>query len=593
MKKLVAMLLSISMIACLFAGCGDGTSSAATSDQTSQPVAEESQKAPEQEAIPAASETEPASEAETETSAVDESTIAQGPTNEWYSEHIGVKDYDLPMFEDGLDLSIFWVQLGAMGGAEQPLKKDLLFWQRVQEKLGVTLTFKQASEAVCNEQYNLMIASGDMTDLIYESNCGAMGATSVYNGGYDKAIEDDVYVDLTDIIPEYAPNYYAILQSDDNVRRDLTTDTGKLYSIAMIYDQPQGVREGPLVRADYLEATGMEEPVTTEDWMNVFEKMKNNGVQYPMGVSNSGDIRGGFFCNAFGTSGGHAFKVDLRTDELVYDGTSDELRDFVEFFSKAFKAGYINPDYAYAQMFDDSLQTSGATALFGGMDRDLTNMKTNYGLDLKAVHMTYPEGSEAPKEYNYEYAKQRTSGMKNIVVTASCAEPEKAVQFLDWFYSTEGASAVNFGFEEGESYQVVDGVKQMLPLMLERNEDLVSYQVIYALDEGPGFQIVNKNNPINEDYVNEAKNIWLDYDTSKALFSATPTLAFTAEEAEDMAQINSDIYTHVATEISKFMMGESELNDDTWNAYVADVEAMGLAELQSFYEAAYSRYESR
>lgn len=591
MKKLVAMLLSLSMIVCLFAGCGGGTSSAATSDQTSQPVAEESQKAPEQSQAPAASETEPASEAEA--SVVDEPTVEQGPTNEWYSEHIGAKDYDLPMFEDGLDLSIFWVQLGAMGGAEQPLKKDLLFWQRVQEKLGVTLTFKQASEAVCNEQYNLMIASGDMTDLIYESNCGAMGATSVYNGGYDKAIEDDVYVDLTDIIPEYAPNYYAILQADDNVRRDLTTDTGKLYSIAMIYDQPQGVREGPLVRADYLEETGMEEPVTTEDWMNVFEKMKNNGVQYPMGVSNSGDIRGGFFCNAFGTSGGHAFKVDLQTNELVYDGISDELRDFVEFFSRAFKAGYINPDYAYAQMFDDSLQTSGATALFGGMDRDLTNMKTNYGLDLKAVHMTYPEGSEAPKEYNYEYAKQRTSGLKNIVVTASCAEPEKAVQFLDWFYSTDGASAVNFGFEEGESYEVVNGVKQMLPLMLERNEELVSYQVIYALDEGPGFQIVNKNNPINEDYVNEAKNIWLDYDTSKALFSATPTLAFTAEEAEDMAQINSDIYTHVATEISKFMMGESELNDDTWNAYVAEVEAMGLDELQSFYETAYSRYESR
>jgi len=60
-----------------------------------------------------------------------------------------------------------------------------------------------------------------------------------------------------------------------------------------------------------------------------------------------------------------------------------------------------------------------------------------------------------------------------------------------------------------------------------------------------------------------------------------------------MAQINSDIYTHVATEISKFMMGESELNDDTWNAYVAEVEAMGLDELQSFYETAYGRYESR
>ncbi len=587
-KKLTAILLTLSMMLCLFAGCGGGGSAStttATKESTKDTeVTQASQPAPD--TAPA---TEDASSDAESASTLE--TASEAPSNQWYTEPRGVKDYDLPLFDEPLDLSIYWVQLGAMGGAEQPLKKDLLFWQRVQDKLGVNLTFEQRSEAVCSEQYNLMIASGDMTDLIYESNCGSMGSTSVYNGGYDKAIEDDVYVDLTEIIPEYAPNYYAILQNDDNVRRDLTTDTGKLYSMAMIYDQPQGVREGPLVRSDYLADTGLPDPVTTKDWMEVFKAMKNNGVQYPMGVSNSGDIRGGFFCNAFGTSGGHAFKVDLATGDLVYDGTSDELRDFVTFFAEAFKSGYINPDYAYAQMFDDSLQTSGATALFGGMDRDLTNMKTNYGLELKAVHMTYPEGSEAPKEYNYEYAKQRTSGMKNIVVTTCCAEPEKAVQFLDWFYSTDGASAVNFGFEEGESYEVVDGVKQMLPFMLDRNEELVSYQVIYALDEGPGYQIVNKNCPINEDYVNEAKTIWLDYDTSKALYSATPTLAFTAKEAEDMTAVNTDIYTHVATEIARFMMGERDLSE--WDKYVAEVEAMGLAELQEFYETAYARYESR
>ena len=99
----------------------------------------------------------------------------------------------------------------------------------------------------------------------------------------------------------------------------------------MIYDQPQGVREGPLVRADYLEETGMEEPVTTEDWMNVFEKMKNNGVQYPMGVSNSGRYSAvASSANAFGTSGGHAFKVDSRPTNWYTTALPIELRDFVE-----------------------------------------------------------------------------------------------------------------------------------------------------------------------------------------------------------------------------------------------------------------------
>ena len=593
-RKAFPLFLVLCLLLGLMAGCGG--SAAPASEPAGSASASAAEEAPEAEAPAeeAPAEAEPAAEEVVSAEEPAEEPEVQAPTNDFYSEHIGVVDYDLPLFDgEGYEFSIYWVKLGAMGGAEQPDKKDLLFWQRVQENLGITIDFEQRSEAVCAEQYNLMIASGDMTDLIYESNCGQMGSTSVYNGGYDKAIEDDVYLDLTELIPEYAPNYYDILMHDENLRRDLTTDTGKLYSIAMVYDQPQGVREGPLARKDYLEATGLPIPVTCEDWTEMFKALKNNGVQYPMGVSNGGDIRGGFFCNAFGTSGGHAFKVDLATGELVYDGTSDELRDFVEFFAENFKAGMIDPDFAYAQMFDTSLQTSGATALWGGMDRDLVMMKENYDMDLVAVPMTFPEGFEAPKEYSYEYAKQRNSGMKNTVVTTNCEEPEKVLTVLDWFFSTEGASAVNFGFNEGESYEVVDGVKQMLPLMNTRNEDLVSYEVIYALDEGPGFQIVNKRNPISEDYVIEAKQLWLDYDKDKALFSSSPTLAFTAEESEDMSAVNIDIYTTVRTEISRFMMGERELNDQTWQEYVDQIEAMGLADIQEFYETAYARYQDR
>ncbi len=339
-KKLIALLLALTMVLAMLAGCGGGAAESAAPAESAAAAEETPAEEPAPEAEAPAEEAAPEAEA---SAPAEEPEVVQGPTNEFYSEHIGAYDYELPLFEDETELSIYWVQLGAMGGAEQPLKKDLLFWQRVQEATGVTLVFEQRSEAVCAEQYNLMIASGDMTDLIYESNCGQMGSTSVYNGGYDKAIEDDVYVDLTELIPEYAPNYYALLQSDDNLRRDLTTDTGKLYSMGMIYDQPQGVREGPMVRRDYLEATGMD-PVTVEDWLEAAKAMKSNGVQYPFGVSNGGDIRGGFFMYAFGTSGGHSYKVDNATGELVYDGTSDELRDFVEFFAESFKAGLIDPD---------------------------------------------------------------------------------------------------------------------------------------------------------------------------------------------------------------------------------------------------------
>ena len=38
-------------------------------------------------------------------------------------------------------------------------------------------------------------------------------------GGYDKGVEDEVFLDLTPYIEEYAPNYNAIINMNDQNRR--------------------------------------------------------------------------------------------------------------------------------------------------------------------------------------------------------------------------------------------------------------------------------------------------------------------------------------------------------------------------------------
>ena len=133
-KKWIAMLLALCMVLALMAGCGgspagsapaSGAEAAPSGETAEAPAAEEAPA----EAAPAAEEAPAPEEASAEEPAEPE---VQAPTNEFYSEHIGVKDYDLPLFDgEGYTFSIFWVKLGAMGGAEQPDKKDLLFWQRV------------------------------------------------------------------------------------------------------------------------------------------------------------------------------------------------------------------------------------------------------------------------------------------------------------------------------------------------------------------------------------------------------------------------------------------------------------------------------
>lgn len=568
MKKLLALLLAMTMLFALFAGCSK------SEEPAEEPAPAESAEAPAEE-VPEAPEEEPAPE--------------EAPEEEFPKV-----DYQLPLFEETLEFSYFWVQLGGMGGGTMLAKSDVPVWNEIQEKLNVKIDWVQNGESVCSEKYNLMVASGDMTDLIYESNCGQMGASSVYPGGYDKAIEDNVYMDLTELLPEYAPNYWHYVQSDDVVRQSLCTDNGTYYSVGMIYDKAQGCREGMFVRTDYLEATGLELPDSTDGWLEVFTKMKENGVVYPFGGSSGGDIRGNPFASAFGTSLASGFKVDQSTGELVYDATSQEVRDFLEFFKVIWDNKMINPDFMYMAMFDMSLTTDGSNGTFGGMNNDVESFKTNYGMDITACPPIHtPDSNGQPKLANYEYSKLRTSSMKNTCVAATCEEPEKILQFLDWLFSDEGIKVSNYGWNEGESYELVNGEPQLLPLMAERDENGVGNSSKYVIDEGPIFNLVDREVPIRSEAVIAAKNTWISYDPDACQYISLPPVSMTVDESEEITSVATDISTKVNTDLLAFMTGEMPLNDDTWAEYCSSIEAMGLDRLTEIYEGAYARYLER
>ena len=333
-KHILCLLLTLCLLLCLFAGCAEqetATPAAPAEESASaETPAAPASEAPAESPAPGPAEVpaEAPPEAPTEPASPDQAPAPDqefpapppepgpepepapeaaepAPMESPWSLTQGVAEYDLPLFEAPLDLSIYWVQLG-----NQPPKTDLLFWDRVQENLGVNIEFRQISEMTNSEQYNLMIASGDMTDLIWEDNCAAFGSESAYPGGFDAAIDDEIYLELTDLLPEYAPNYWEILEHYPAAKKELTTDTGKLYSVSMIYSEPQGPRFGMLVRQDYMDDTGLPVPEDTDGWLEVMRAMKANGVVYPYGAQATADVAG--VIDAFGTTATSVFNSGIR-----------------------------------------------------------------------------------------------------------------------------------------------------------------------------------------------------------------------------------------------------------------------------------------
>lgn len=583
MKKLLSGILIISLLLALLAGCGTDENASADTASASEPAAsaqaEESTTPEEVTEVSVASEETPGSEATSEEVSEPELVVVEK------------LDYSLPLFEDTVDISWFWVNNGA---SESKEKQNIQFWNQLPEELNVNITWVQPGSAVASEQYNLMISSGDWTDLIWHNGVGADGYSTAYPGGYDAAIEDDVYLCLNELIPEYAPNYYYYLMNNEDVLKAVTTDGGNWYAFHQIEDQATGITQGTYIRSDLLDATGMEMPTTTDGWLDLLGALKENGVSSPLFVDNNGGAA--LIGNAFGTTMSWSFKVDTTTDKVVFDPVSEEFRNYVAWINTAYEAGYISETFTSDDVMDGARNNllAGTCATYNSMWSFDSVAERNMGVTLKACDVATVSGEDQPLIYDAESLTARVTNFQECVITAAVDNEEELVKFLDFFYSDTGAQIANYGFTEGESYEYVDGQIQLTAEMIEVDRTVGLTNIAkYAFEEGPFYEVSNRRVVVENETSQNNIKIWSDIDTDAVRYMSMPTLSFNTDESEAIANVAADVATAVQTQMLKWMTGADELNDDSWAAYISYLEEIGLNSYVDAYQTAYARYASR
>lgn len=576
MKKTFALILALVMILCILGGCtaqeAEDVPSAETASQS------------------AAAQTEEPAEAVEATEAVEEPEEPQ-EVEEVPVETYEKQDYSLPLEMAGTEFSWFWVNNGM---TDAKAMENLYFWNEFQNQTGVTIQWTQPSSSNASTQYNLMIAGGEYTDLIWESGVVSSGQVSAYTTGYDMAIEDDVYVDLTELIPQLAPNYNYYIHEDEDILKSVTTDGGKLAAFYHISSEPSGIQQGLYVRGDLLDATGMELPTTVEGWDDVLLAMKDNGVTEPLFVDNSGV--NSTFANAFGTSVSCTFKVDNATGQLVFDGTSQEYRDYVEWFADMYSKGLTSESFISDDTMDPAREKvmNGVCATYNSMYSFDVIAKQNMGVDLVAVPAATVGGAAAPKLIDSSALTSRASNGACCAITTSCEDVDAAVKFLDFFYSDTGAKAANYGWNEGESYMVEDGVVKLESTMndVDRETRLTGI-VKFTMDAGPFYEFAMRRVEISAESSQNNVKAWSDIDVDNALYSTLPEIGFTNDETDTISRYGTDIATTMEEITLSWMMGLTELNDSTWQEYIDKLYEVGLAEYEEAYASAWARYSSR
>ena len=592
-RKLAAVCLAIAMLTGCLTACG-GTSNSAAQSTSSVPE-EVTSTAPEPSSTPAAEPED--SQSETSSAAPEEAAAQAGvPDPNAKASELATytqEGYDLPLFDDTLELS-YWIPIEHDLANLVSSYSDMESYQWIQDNLGVSIDWNQCSVEAKSDQFNLMVAGGDYCDLID-------GVFELYSGGDDAAIEDDVILPLDDYIYDYMPFYTSYFVNDD-LRKAVLTDAGHYGSIYQTRaEKSASLTNGPVVRLDWLKECGLPYdrdnlPKTLDDWHEILTAFHNKygavTIWDPTGVEYIGAW--GIYASMPGGQGPMAsnladgFYYD-KTGEICYGPTADRFRDYIETISQWYAEGLIDPDFITSgdRNYETTMFTSDRTGLWGA--NNLQEIMVNVP-DVENILMAIPNPVIDEDSYVYGGFSSYTMNSATAVST-QCSDVERALIFLDWFFTPAGSRMGTYGMED-ITYTLTDDGQCQLTDFVTNNPDGLSDKVAICLYStfgaylyDPSFDNVGMT-PTKEAFYEVWKSNW---DPENSVIE---NAAFTSEEAAEQTSILAEIGTYGGTVFLEWITGVRTLDDASWQEYVDTCNQLGAERALELEKTAVERYNS-
>jgi len=453
-------------------------------------------------------------------------------------------------------------------------------FKRAMEDTGVNLEFIHPANGQETEHFNLMIASQDYPDIAFDER---------YKGGVVQGVTDGIYEDLTELVPQYAPDYYALIQNNDEFRREVTTQDGRIYAF-YIYKDVDAKFEGEWrrtqFRKDWLEEFGMDIPKTFDDYEAYFQKVLETkpGVApfllEPSGVEKQ-------LLAPFDMSTGYY----LKNGKVTWYGADPDYKEYLTLLNKWYEAGYISKDFTAGNAQDRFL--AGEAACFIGTSINVFQAAKQLG--IKVTTGPYVRKYEGQKLHaSYTLFPKNTDSYKGVVFTTSKYK-EESVAFINYGYSEEGWKTYQYGpkgiaWTEGPDGQPVytDYVLNNPKYSITDVDFIIRTHSTHARLRDSDRLSIPSN--IKDPETLEYRLMWAD-DPDADAEAILPPFTLPPEDNTRRAEIMGDIETYVSEMTLKFITGAEPLSN--FDKYLETVKSMGVDEAIELTQKAYDAHMSK
>ena len=327
----------------------------------------------------------------------------------------------------------------------------------ITEATGVTLeiTYPVSSTGDASEDVALMIANDDYPDMIYSK----AAVTNLYEAG--------ALIDMTDLIEQYGPNIKK-MYGDEFEKLKWGADDPGIYQLSYAGVRGKILTTGGTCQIQYavLAENDYKYPTTLAEYEDMIKSYlaahptTEDGLE-TIGISMSASDwhwmitlgnPAGFIADAAPDNG--QWLIDENYN-CTYKHSSEDEKEYFRWLSRMYDEGILDQNFA-TQTDDDYIAKLSSGRVVAITDANWHYMQANATLNADGKQDKTYCGLPVVMDPNDKAPTLMYQGLQvgyGLAITKSCEDPVRAIKFLDYLCSDEGAVLYRWGVE-GEHYQV-------------------------------------------------------------------------------------------------------------------------------------------
>lgn len=498
------------------------------------------------------------------------------------SDDFGFNEEGLPIVDETLTLTF--------GGAKSPLAPDYSEMELVQQweaDTNIAITWENLPDQVYSERKNLMLASGDLPDVLF--NSGLSDAELVQNGS------NGTLLPLEGLIDDYAPVLSGILDSRPDIRAAITASDGHIYTLPSV--EELGILSFPnflYINTSWLDALGLPMPTTIDEYRDALEAF---ATEDPNGNGAADEIPLSFRTDSFCANpwdliaalGGQPENNDhriVRNDTVEFTANTDEYKAGVAALGEWYADGLIDPESFGQDDVAYLAKGKSATPILGSFFWwEAKEMVGDDRLDDYAL-LGILEGEGGDKLASV--SNNQEIGRGAMVITRANEYPAATMRWADRLFEPVMSAQSNWGPIGVTLEENADGLLVQIPAAPGESEGERRQRVAPGgpkITTAEDFETVVAPEP----RAKERQDLVVEYYEPYRANDAYPPVLLSNEELDRVGFANTDINALVKEKFASWVVNNNI--DSEWDGYLSQLQTLGVDDVIATYQEAYDRFQ--